>query len=41
MILCCGEALTLFIRNNEVAGDQGVIHFSIPAKQWWDNIVFT
>jgi hypothetical protein len=30
---CCGEALSLESR--------GVIYFGVPARRWWDNIVFT
>lgn len=37
----CGHALQLQVTNNKVQGDQGLIHFAIPARHWWDDIVFT
>lgn len=38
---CCGEAMTLQVQSEQVAFEQGVVHFAIPAKRWWENIVFT
>jgi hypothetical protein len=38
---CCGEAMTIGVRGSEIAPASGVIHFAIPAKRWWENIVFT
>jgi len=38
---CCGEALTIAIREGVPVPQDGVIHFAIPAKRWWQNIVFT
>jgi Alkylmercury lyase len=38
---CCGESMTVSVRNGEVeAKPPGVVHFAIPAKHWWDDIVF-
>jgi hypothetical protein len=37
----CGAALVLEVRDGALAGAAGVAHFSVPARQWWDNIVFT
>ena len=37
----CGAAMTLAVRDGNVADASGVAHFSVPAKHWWDNIVFT
>jgi hypothetical protein len=37
----CGHALEIRIINGEVYGDTGLIHFAIPARHWWDDIVFT
>jgi hypothetical protein len=36
----CGEAMALSIAGRSIAGD-GVIHFAVPAVQWWDDIGFT
>src|ERR1051326_6237210 len=38
---CCGEAMTIGMRGAEIGPASGVIHFAIPAKRWWENIVFT
>ena len=38
---CCGEAMTIDVRRGKIVPARGVIHFAIPAKRWWENIVFT
>ena len=38
---CCGEAMRVEVRGGEAEAREGVIHFALPAKQWWQNIVFT
>ena len=37
----CGEAMTLEVKDNDLARSKGVIHFGVPARNWWDNIGFT
>jgi len=37
----CGESIILKVENGELANTGGVIHFALPAKQWWDDIFFT
>ena len=37
----CGDAMTLEIRDGALVRSEGIIHFAIPARQWWDNIGFT
>lgn len=37
----CGEALTLVVSGRELVQKEGVVHFSVPAAYWWDNIVYT
>ena len=37
----CGEGLRLTVTNGEMESTSLVAHFSVPANQWWDNIVFT
>ena len=38
---CCGESMTVSVRHGEVESNPpGVVHFAIPAKRWWDDIVF-
>jgi hypothetical protein len=36
----CGAASTIEVRGGSVAGD-GLVHFAIPAREWWKDIVFT
>jgi hypothetical protein len=38
---CCGEALSLHTHVDRPPDGDGVIHFAVPARQWWDDIVFT
>jgi hypothetical protein len=38
---CCGESMTVSVRQGRVeATPQGLVHFAIPARHWWDDIVF-
>jgi len=36
----CGTALQIDVAGGAVAGE-GVLHFAIPAKEWWNDLVFT
>jgi hypothetical protein len=36
----CGTALVIRIENGTASGE-GLVHFALPARQWWDDIVFT
>ena len=36
---CCGNQIVLQI-DGGLKGE-GVVHFAVPARQWWDDIVFT
>ena len=36
---CCGLAMQLQIRHGAIVGD-GIVHFAVPARHWWDDIVF-
>jgi Alkylmercury lyase len=38
---CCGEAMTIGTHEGQIVLASGVIHFAVPAKGWWENIVFT
>jgi hypothetical protein len=35
----CGDSLTLELRHGLLTGD-GIAHFALPARRWWDDIVF-
>lgn len=36
----CGTAATLTVADEQV-NDGGFVHFALPVKQWWNNVVFT
>lgn len=36
----CGEVLRLEFRNRELVDAEGLIHFAVPARDWWKNIGF-
>ena len=36
----CGTAMHVSVRGERVEGD-GIIHFALPARLWWENVVFT
>jgi len=33
--------MTIGVANGNVLWEGGIIHFAIPAKRWWEDIVFT
>jgi len=37
----CGETLQFQIRNGRPLPHEGVVHFAVPAAQWWQDIVYT
>lgn len=39
--LDCGEALEADLAHGRVEPDDRVAHILLPAKRWWDDIVFT
>ncbi len=36
----CGDHIRLEIRDGELTAGDGVVHFSVPAASWWDDIGF-
>lgn len=38
---CCGAAMPLHVRSSRLQERDGVVHFAVPARKWWENIVFT
>jgi hypothetical protein len=38
---CCGEAMSIEVDGGRMVSGSGVVHIGLPAKQWWDDIVFT
>lgn len=37
----CGEPMELRVEGDRLVRSEGVIHFAVPARRWWDNIGFT
>ena len=37
---CCGEAMEVHVADRRVRGE-GVVHFAVAARRWWEDIVFT
>lgn len=37
----CGEALALAIRSGTLSGGPAIAHFTVPARMWWEDVVFT
>jgi len=37
----CSEPLRLRVSDGKLVESEGVVHFSVPARHWWDDIVFT
>ena len=38
---CCGENMAVSVRHGRVACDPpGLVHFALPARLWWDDMVF-
>ena len=37
----CGAAMMLEVKGGRLIRSEGVIHFAVPTRQWWDNIGFT
>jgi hypothetical protein len=36
----CAMPMELAVRGDEVRGE-GIVHFAVPAREWWNDIVFT
>lgn len=38
---CCGESMTVSLSRGAVESrPPGIVHFALPARRWWDDIVF-
>jgi hypothetical protein len=38
---CCGLSLSLRVQDGALRPAEGVVHFALPARRWWEDIVFT
>ena len=37
----CGDPMRLEVRGSKLVRSEGVVHFAVPAHNWWDNVGFT
>jgi hypothetical protein len=37
----CGDPMTFVVRDGRLKPADGLVHFAVPARRWWDNIAFT
>ena len=38
---CCGDVMTLEVKERKLVDSSGVAHFAVPARDWWKDVVFT
>jgi len=38
---CCSEEMTLQVEDGALEPVEGVAHFAVPARRWWDDIGYT
>ncbi len=38
---CCGEAMSMTVADQSLQTSEGLVHFAIPARKWWEDIVFS
>jgi len=36
----CGEAMSLSVEAGRLQSGGGIVHFALPARRWWEDIVF-
>lgn len=36
----CGADLEMVVRNDTITGN-GIVHFAVPARRFWDNVAYT
>ncbi len=37
----CGETMVLEVKDDALIGSEGIVHFGVQARDWWENIGFT
>jgi hypothetical protein len=37
----CRTPMALEVAGRNLVAGEGIVHFSVPARQWWDDIVFS
>lgn len=38
---CCGEAMSMTVEDQSLQSPEGLVHFAIPARRWWEDIVYS
>jgi len=38
---CCNHRMPLRVEHRKLAGPKGIIHIAVPARHWYDDVVFT
>ena len=38
---CCNHQMVLQVINGRLSGPKGIIHIAVPARHWYDDVVFT
>ncbi|HKO59220.1 MAG TPA: organomercurial lyase [Thermoanaerobaculia bacterium] len=38
---CCGTLMVLHVRGGDLREREGIVHFGVPARSWWEDVVFT
>jgi hypothetical protein len=38
---CCDSRMVVEVKNGRLVRPQGIIHIAVPARHWYDDIVFT
>ena len=37
----CDGQIKIMVESGKLSGDNGVIHFVVPAMNWWDDVIYT
>ena len=37
---CCNDSMVLEVKDGLLTGTTGIVHFAIPPKDWWKDVVF-
>lgn len=38
---CCGEAMSMTVEDGALRSPEGLVHFAVPARRWWEDIVYS
>jgi len=37
---CCGESMVLEVKDGSLLAAPGIVHFAVPPRDWWNDVVF-